>query len=274
MDTDGCLFQAKGLGYRYPNGTVALEDISLTIGAGERVAILGANGSGKSTLLKLLDALYFPTQGELWALGRPLSEKAMAEEVFALEFRRRVGLLFQDTDAQLFSPTVWDEVAFGPLHLGLAKSEVVDRVEATLRLLGIAKLAERAPYRLSGGEKKKVALATVLAIDPEILLLDEPTAALDPRSQQQVVDLIAEMGEQGKTIIAATHDLDAVEYIAERVYVLGEDKRLQAQGSPGEILADQELLHATNLLHQHQHRHHDLAHLHPHHHHDLHEHGD
>jgi cobalt/nickel transport system ATP-binding protein len=203
------IFQAEKISFSY-NNQIALKDVSLTVGAGERIAILGANGSGKSTLLKLFDGLYFPQSGTLSAFGAPLTEQSLEDETRAFAFRRRVGLVFQDPDVQLFSPTVWDEVTFAPLHLGLPKSEVVERSEWAMDLLGITKLRDRAPHRLSGGEKKKVALASILSLRPEVWLLDEPTASLDPRSQSRLLDFIGELTQEGKTIITATHDLDIV----------------------------------------------------------------
>ena len=162
----------------------ALRDVSLTVSESERVALLGANGSGKSTLLALLAGLIEPGGGELFAFGEPLTAARLRDDAFAHAFRRRVGIVFQSSDAQLFSPTVRDEVAFGPLHLRLADDEIVRRVEDTLRMLDLDDLAERAPYNLSGGEKKKVALASVLAINPDVLMLDEPTSGLDPRTER------------------------------------------------------------------------------------------
>jgi cobalt/nickel transport system ATP-binding protein len=266
------IFQAKDLAYSYADGLVALDGVCLTIKAGEKVAILGANGSGKSTLLKLLDGLYFPSAGELLAFGEPVTEKALQEEERAFAFRRRVGLLFQDSDVQLFSPTVWDEVAFGPLQLGLGQERLEERVEAVLDFLGIRSLAERPPYRLSGGEKKKVALASVLVLEPEVLLLDEPTANLDPRTQSSLIELLIRLNAEGRTIITATHDLDIVEEIADWVYILGEGHRFVAQGRPREMLAQRELLLATNLVHEHRHRHDGAVHAHPHPHHTYHDH--
>jgi len=268
------IFELHQVSFGYDR-VIALDRVDLTIGAGEKVAILGANGSGKSTLLKLLDGLYFPSAGQVTAFGLPLTSELLEDEAYAFAFRRRVALVFQDPDVQLFSPTVWDEVAFGPLQLGLAKEEIVERVQTTLRLLNIEKLRDRSPHRLSGGEKKKVALASVLAVQPEVLLLDEPTAALDPRSKSNLVDFLIQMHKSGKTIVTATHDLDIVCHIADRVYVLGEDNRLVAAGHPAEILADVPLLERTNLIHVHVHGHgygEEQLHAHPHLHSDFHEH--
>lgn len=253
--TRGLVFEVEQVSYQYETRAPALVDVSFQVQAGQRVAILGANGSGKSTLLKILDGLYFPSAGTVRAFGQELTPEALAEDQLNWAFRRRVGLVFQDPDVQLFSPTVWDDVAFGPLQLELPKSEVVDRVRATLAFLGIEKLADRVPYGLSGGEKKKVALASVLVLDPEVLLMDEPTAALDPRSQRTLVDLVVEFGARGRTVVTATHDLDVVAEIADHVLVMGEDKRLVAAGSPDEILGDHELLEANNLAHSHRHVH-------------------
>lgn len=266
------LFQAKELGYAYDDGILALEGVSLSIYAGKKLAILGANGSGKSTFLKLLDGLYFPTSGELLAFGEPLSESWLRDEERAFAFRRRVGLVFQDSDVQLFSPTVWDEVAFGPLQLGLAREEVVDRVERVLRFMEITHLGERPPYRLSGGEKKKVALASVLVLEPQVLLLDEPTANLDPRTQSSLLELLIKLNQEGSTIVTATHHLDIVEVIADWVYVLGEDHRLIGQGQPSEVLSRRDLLLESNLIHEHTHRHDGSIHVHPHPHHRYHDH--
>ncbi|MFH1484672.1 MAG: ABC transporter ATP-binding protein [Chloroflexota bacterium] len=269
---DSPVFQAKNLGYAYNGGITALAGVNLEIAAGEKVAILGANGSGKSTLLKLLDGLFYPSSGELWAFGRLLTQESMADAEYVLAFRSRVGLVFQDPDVQLFCPTVWDEVAFGPLQLGLSQQDVRNRVGDTLALLEIERLAQRPPYHLSGGEKKKVALASVLSLDLEVLLLDEPTASLDPRSQAHLVDLIGELHQAGKTIVTATQDLDIVEEIADRAYILNEKNELAAEGGVAEILASREILLDANLVHEHVHRHDGTTHAHPHRHLTFHEH--
>lgn len=258
------LFEVKEVSYVYGGRFIALDRVSLDIWPGERVAILGANGSGKSTLLKLLDGLYFPTQGEVRFQGRPLSEAAFEDEAFAFDFRRRVSLIFQDADVQLFSPTVWDEVAFGPLQLGLSREEVIARTQAALSALGIARLRERTPYQLSGGEKRKVAIASVLSLGPEVWLMDEPTAGLDPRSQSWLVDFICQEGERGHTVVTATQDLDIVADIADRVLVFSEDHRLVAEGTPVDILNDRDLLLRCNLIHEHRHRHAEVEHAHLH----------
>jgi len=250
------VFKADHLSFSYGPGQLALEDVSLEIPQGRKVALLGANGSGKSTLLKLLDALYLPTAGSLIAFDVPLTQALLEDEAFAFAFRRRVGLVFQDPEVQLFSPTVWDDIVFGPLHLGLPVVEVRERAAEVMTLLGIEKLADRVPHRLSGGEKKKVALASVLAIHPEVLLLDEPTASLDPRSQASLIDFLYTLNsEQNVTLVTATHDLAIVSEMADWVYVFAEDHHLIAQGTPAQILGDHDLLLSANLIHAHAHRH-------------------
>jgi len=241
------VFVLEGVHYNYPGGIKALDGLNLSVNAGDRIAILGANGSGKSTLLRLLDALYFPSQGKFTAFGKLITEESFQDEDFAFSFRRRVALVFQDPDVQLFNATVFDEVAFGPLQLGWDKSEIIRKVNDILDLMEIAHLRDRAPHRLSGGEQKRVALASVLILDPEVLLLDEPTAALDPRSQEQIIDFLTLWGQKGKTIICSTHDLDIVEDIADKCYVIQAGK-VAANGSPGDILADINLLLNTNLI--------------------------
>ena len=270
-DMGDCVFELADVSYAYQN-VPALNDISLRIGRGQRIALLGANGSGKSTLLHLLDALCFPSAGELKAFGETLSEAALADDATHFAFRRRVGLVFQNPDVQLFNPTVFDELAFGPLQLGWPKDEILRRIDATLERFSIGDLRYRAPHRLSGGEKKRVALASVLIGDPEVLLLDEPTAALDPESQDEVIRFLIASRSTGRTIVAATHDLDIVEDIADFVVVLDRG-RVAGAGTPTEILADVDLLHRTHLAHTHWHVHADgSAHRHPHVHGHRHEH--
>ncbi len=182
------------------------------------------------------------------------------------------ALVFQNPDVQLFNPTVWDEVSFAPLQLRWPKEQVVAAVDRTLELMRIAQLRDRPPYRLSGGEKKRVALASVIVLDPEVLLLDEPTSTLDPRSQSQIIDLIQEWKGSSKTVVTATHQLEIVEDIADRVVVLHEGK-VAASGSAAEILGNQELLLRANLVHAHRHSHGSVIHSHPHiHSHSKHEH--
>jgi cobalt/nickel transport system ATP-binding protein len=263
------IFEARDLTFRYVEAT-ALDSVSFGIEPLQRVAILGANGSGKSTLLRLLDGLCFASKGAVLFDGQELTERSLADDAFAEKFRRSVALVFQNPDVQLFNPTVFDELAFGPLQTGMPGIESL--VAAMLDRFEITHLKDRAPHRLSGGEKKRVALASVLVLDPEVLLLDEPTATLDPRSQSQVIDLIQEWKGSSKTVIAATHQLEIVEDIADRVVLLEEGK-LAAAGTPVEILSNHELLLRANLVHAHRHSHNGVVHSHPHiHSHSKHEH--
>jgi cobalt/nickel transport system ATP-binding protein len=247
------LFELDRLTYRY-EGLTALDDLSLSVAEGSRVALLGANGCGKSTLLRVLDGLYFGQSGAVRFRGDELSEERFADDEFAFRFRRQVGLVFQNPDVQLFNPTVFDEVAFGPLQMHWTKAEVRERVDGILERLRILHLKDRVPHRLSGGEKKRVALASVLVLDPSVLLLDEPTASLDPRSQSQLIDLLVDWGGGAKSVIIATHDLRDLEDIADRCYVL-DGGRLVAERTPAEVLDDRDLLERTNLVHAHRHRH-------------------
>jgi len=244
------LLACQELRYAYLGRFSALDGVSLTVGRGERVALLGANGCGKSTLLKVLDGLLFPDSGSYQAFGEAVTEDNLEDEQFSMGFRSRVGFIFQNADAQVFSPTVREEIAFGPLQLAQSRAEAARRVDDVLAMLDLADLAERAPHQLSGGQKKKVAIATVLVMNPEVLLVDEPTAALDPRSQQWLVELLAELGRAGKTIVLATHDLDVLDVVADRCLVFSEDHRIVAEGTPAEILADRELLLGVNLIHE------------------------
>jgi cobalt/nickel transport system ATP-binding protein len=241
----------EDVSYSYEGKHLALDHVDLEVLSGECLVILGANGCGKSTLLKLLDGLYFPTGGAISAFGSPLSEANLRQEEFNCSFRRRVGLVFQDADVQLFSPSVLDEVAFAPLQLGLPRDEVNRRVQAALQALRIEKLSERAPHHLSGGEKRRVALASILSLSPDVWLLDEPTAGLDPRSQDWLVEFILQLKSDGKTVITATHDLEIAEQVASKIVVFDEDHHIVASGAPDDILCDHDLLHRCNLSHYH-----------------------
>jgi cobalt/nickel transport system ATP-binding protein len=245
------VFEVKQVSFAYEGKQLALDGINLTVHAGESLVILGANGCGKSTLLKVLDGLYFPTQGSISAFGKPLTEDALRDDEYNFSFRRRVGLVFQDTDVQLFSPSVLDELAFAPLQLGLPRDEVNRRVDSALKMLRIEKLRDRPPHRLSGGEKRRVALASLLTLQPDVWLMDEPTTGLDPRSQSWLVEFVLEQRRQGRTVITATHDLDIVEEIASKIYVFSEEHQIVAVGTPEEILNDHDLLHQCNLVHYH-----------------------
>ncbi len=258
------VFDVRGLDYSYVDGRPALCSIGLQVNRGESLAILGANGCGKSTLLSILDGLLFPSTGTIEAFGQLVTEERLAKEEFARFFRSQVGFVFQNPDVQLFCPTVWEEVCFGPLQLGLSRDEVQRRGRDVLNLLGIEPLKERAPFRLSGGEKKRVAIASVLSMNPEVLLLDEPENGLDPRTQAWFVEFLDQLRTVGKTMITATHDLSMVDEIAERILVLDEGHTLVADGPADEVLRNQELLLKANLLHEHFHHHDGVSHRHLH----------
>jgi len=256
-------FELRDVTYRYQEVT-ALDGLNLNITAGQRIALLGANGSGKSTLLSILDGLYFPQSGSVAFCGVPLTEARLQVQDTEFAFRRRVGLVFQNPDVQLFNPTVFDEVAFGPLQMRWPKQQILLRVSEMLVQMEIAHLRDRSPHHLSTGEKKRVALASVLILDPEVLLLDEPTAALDPKSESQMIDFLVSCGGGRKTVVTATHDLDLVEDIADYCHVF-QRGRIVAQGTPAEILNDEALLLRTNLIHAHRHAHRSgEIHSHPH----------
>jgi cobalt/nickel transport system ATP-binding protein len=246
-------FEVEDLRYQY--GQIpALHGVTLGIPSGQRIALLGANGSGKSTVLRLLAGLNFPASGTVRFLGDELSESRLQREEFFFSFRRKVGVVFQNPDVQLFNANVFDELAFGPLHMGWPAQKVRERVEATLHEMRIEDLRDRAPHRLSGGEKKRVAIASVLVLDPEVLLLDEPTAALDPASQSQIVELLASWKNTNRTVVIATHDLDALEDLADYCYLLKEG-RVAGQGNPLTVLHDVALLQRAGLIRPHRHTH-------------------
>ena len=262
IEAGQALFELRGVRYVYPGGQIALDGIDLSVRAGERIVLLGANGSGKSTLLKLLDGVIGPSEGYMSALGLNVAAVARGEDGF--RFHREVGLVFQDPDIQLFSATVFDDVAFGPLQLDLEPDEVRQRCDEALAAMEIAHIADRAPFELSGGEKKRASIASVLSLRPQVLLLDEPTASLDPRAKWLLVDLVGRLWASGRTLIVATHELDIVPVISDRVVVLGENRRVLADGSQATILADTALLVRANLIHEHLHGHGGVVHSHPH----------
>jgi cobalt/nickel transport system ATP-binding protein len=267
------LFSIENVHYDYFGQIPALAGIDLAINAGERFAIIGANGCGKSTLLQLLDGLLFPSKGIIRFHGREISETALQDTGFVRFFRERVGYVFQDSDVQLFCPTVLDELMYGPLQLAISAEEAEDRCREVLKMLGLENHADRPTYMLSGGEKKRVAIGSVLTMNPEVLLLDEPTNGLDPRTVAFLIDLLLSLNEAGKTIIIASHDLSLVADMEMSVALLAESHRVEKTGTSAEILADEEMLIRTNLIHEHLHRHGGSLHRHRHSHFSLHRHG-
>ena len=258
------VFELSEVTYDYEGSGHALDSVSLRINKGDTVSLLGANGSGKSTLLKILNGLYFPLSGEIRAFGDILTESVMRDTKTSRNFHAKVGFVFQDPDVQLFLPTVWDEVAFAPLQMGTPKNRVTEIVSEALNDLNLYHLKDRAPYHLSEGEKKKVSIASILTLDPQVWLMDEPSASLDPRTKGWVIDFILSLAESGKTIVIATHDLEIPYVATENCYVLGQDHRISAQGTAVEILNNEEILLKANLIHKHRHTHDGVTHAHPH----------
>ena len=261
------IFDLRNVSYSYVGKIDALKDVTLRINRAELVSIIGSNGSGKSTLLAILNGLIYPTSGEFYAFDNQINEDvfdAIKDNEFRTYFRTKVGFVFQNSDVQLFSPTVYEEIAFGPLQLNVTPEEVKTRVEDVLDMMNITKLRDRSPHTLSGGEKKKVCIATVLVNNPDVLLLDEPSAGLDPRTQLWLVELLQELGQAGKTVITATHDLEIIDQISKRAIVMGEDHKVKEDGDADKVLNDYELLLGANLIHEHTHFHGKLVHEHAH----------
>ena len=258
------IFSLTDVSYSYPGNIPALCGLDLSINANERVAIIGANGTGKSTLLTMLDALIFPDKGSVRFLGQALTQHAMDGAGTQRAFRSKVGFVFQNPDIQLFCPTVKEDILFGPLQLGVPKNEIIRRLETVVERMRLKDLLERSPHQLSTGEKKKAAIASVLVIEPDVLLFDEPTAGLDPQTTRDIIGVIDEAHKTGKTVVMATHDLHLVEEIADVVHVFGSERNIIRSGRPDEILADNKFLRLHNLIHVHVHRHLHTSHSHPH----------
>jgi cobalt/nickel transport system ATP-binding protein len=260
---DSGLLEFDAVEYRYPDGPTVLQDLTFEIAERDRVVILGANGCGKSTLLKIADGLLFADPGKVRYRGRMLDRASLNGTVLRREFRSEVGLVFQHPEAMLFNPTVREEIAYGPRRLELP--EVDELALGWARRLGLEQRLDRAPFTLSGGEKQRLALACVLACEPRLLLLDEPTANLDPRAIGWLIDYLAETPELA--VMTTTQNLALAGELGSRALVLSENGRLLFDGPIESALADSELLLEANLAHRHVHRHGDGSlhrHLHSH----------
>lgn len=242
------VFQCKNLDFYYELNTPILQEINLTIQAGEAVSILGANGCGKSTLLKLFSGLLFASSGTLMAFDEPLTAQAMKNDLFAHQYHQKIGFIFQDSDAQLFCNSVEDELAFGLLQMNLPKHEINQRINDIVALLDIEHLLAKVPFKLSGGEKKKVAIAATLLLNPQVLILDEPTNALDPKSQQWLIQLLQHLNNAGKTLIITTHNLELVSKLTTRGILFNEEHKIVADCNLSEILNNEQLLRQVNLI--------------------------
>ena len=268
----GKIIELKNINYSYFGKIPALKDISLEINSGEMFCIIGQNGSGKSTLLNIMNALVFPDSGELYFKGTKITEQSIHDKNINLQFRKSMGYIFQNTDVQLFCPSVIDELLFAPMQLNMSVEEARERAEETLTYLNIDYLRDRAVHMLSGGEKKKVAIASILTMNPEILLIDEPMAGLDPKTQTFFLNLLIDLNHAGKTIIFTTHHLDLVDHLQPRVAVLSEKHNIQLTGTTAEILSNEEFLISVNLIHAHTHKHDGKVHEHFHSHYVFHKH--
>ena len=231
------IIEFKGVSFSYPDGTEALKDISFRITHGESVGIVGPNGAGKTTLIMLMNGLVLATSGEVMVGEVPVTKKTLSQ------IRQKVGVVMQNPDDQLFMPTVEEDVSFGPINMGLPEESVKQRVDEALRKVGCLHLKERPPHRLSGGQKKAVAIAGVLAMKPDILVMDEPSAGLDPRARRSLIELLKTFHHSK---IIASHDLDLVLELCPRCIVLN-NGRVLADGKSKELLLDRELIERAGL---------------------------
>jgi len=235
------ILETRNLKYSYTNEIEALKGIDFIAGRKQKIAIIGSNGAGKSTLFRHFNGILTPSSGEVLVHGEPISKSNLRE------IRKTVGIVFQNSDDQVFSPTVEQDIAFGPTNLGLDEQTIQHRVDETLRLLSIEHLRDRAPHHLSGGEKKRVAIAGVLAMEPQIIVLDEPTAGLDPGGVRDLIGFLNELPEKyGMTIIFSTHSVELVPEIADYVYVLDKGA-IAAHGEIGDVFGNEDLLTGIGL---------------------------
>jgi len=237
------IFRLENVSHRYSDGTLALDDVSLDFERGERIALLGTNGSGKTTLLYHLNGILKPTSGKLYFEDKPLAYDAKS----LLNLRKRVGFVFQDPNDQLFASSVKQDVAFGPLNLGYTPEHVKQLVDDALTTVGMTQFTDKPPHFLSGGQKKRVALAGVLAMQPEVIIMDEPTSSLDPLAASDILHLLLRLNkENGITLLLATHDVDIVPLFANKLYILDKGE-VVSEGTPKESFSKTELIRKANL---------------------------
>lgn len=232
----------KNLSYTYPDGTHALKNINMDIYKGQKVAIMGPNGAGKSTLFSHFNGLTEPTSGHVEVDGKAIKY----DRDTLLEVRQKVGIVFQDPNDQLFAPTVKEDVAFGPMNLGLDYEEVEKRVDEALTMVGMEQYMDKTPHHLSGGQQKRVAIAGIIAMRPEIMILDEPTAGLDPEGVEKVLDILNNLNKEGMSIVISSHDIEMVNEFAEKIFVLNNGEILES-GDKHEIFSNKELLKKAHL---------------------------
>lgn len=253
------MIELDKVSYRWPDADTGLENLSLKVAPGDKLVILGANGCGKSTLLKLMNGLVFPDSGSLTWEGTPLTRDRIKDRAFARDFRRRCVLLFQHPEAMLFNPTVRDEIAYGPRQLGLPDADA--RAAGWATELGLAPLLDKPPFLLSGGQKQKLALACLLALDPDLLLLDEPSASLDPATVGWLVDTLV---HSERTVVVSTHNLSMAAELGNRCVVLGQRGEVLFDGPVRMALSGVNLLEKAGLAHRHRHKHGGVEHVHTH----------
>lgn len=236
------IIETKNISYQYPDGTEALKNVNFRAKKGKIVALLGPNGAGKSTLFLHFNGILRPVSGSITIDGKPLRYKKKD----LMEVRQKVGIVFQNPDDQLFAPTVMEDVAFGPMNIGLCEEEVEERVKESLKRVGMEGMENKAPHHLSGGQKKRVAIAGILAMKPEIMVLDEPTSGLDPKGASQIMHLLYKLNQEGMTIVISTHDVDLVPLYAYNVYIISDGKIIK-EGNPSEVFEDIKTIRDANL---------------------------
>ena len=241
------MIKLEDISFTYKN-KLALDKVNVHIKEGECIAIIGPNGSGKSTFLKLLNAIIFPSKGKYIFDKVEINENYLKDNKILKLFHKRLGFVFQNSDTQLFCSTVFEEIAFGLMQMELPEEEVNKRVNDCLKLLNIEKLIEEHPYNLSGGEKKRVAIASVLAMNPEIIILDEPMNGIDPKGKKFLRDLLIALNKSGKTIICATHDFEYVEGIFNRAIVFSEENKIIRDDKYENIIKDEKFLREYNII--------------------------
>ena len=232
----------ENLSFTYPDGTRALKNINIEIEKGEKVAIIGPNGAGKSTLFSHFNGLTEPTSGCVKIEGKPIS----FEKDELLKVRQKVGIVFQDPNDQLFAPTVKEDIAFGPMNLGLSYDEVEKRVEDALKMVGMENYEDKTPHHLSGGQQKRIVIAGIIAMKPELMILDEPTAGLDPDGVEKVLNIMNQLNEEGMTLIISSHDIDMISKYADKIFFLYNGEIIES-GNKNKIFSDMELLKKAHL---------------------------